>query len=257
MSAKLIRSNRSPVRWLLGRILRGVNHAAAALTRVGERHGLPWLVYNPLTFLYYFGRSLADAPGVMAEVGKIAPGARMYADVGAGAGGFAAVATRRGLDVAAYEYSATGRAFARLLGVRARPFDLSQMPPAAVDRKFDLAYCFEVGEHLAPEAGDRLVAFLARLAPLVVFSAAAPGQGGTGHVNEQPVAYWIERFEAQGLRYDDDATRTATEALGAAGVAPWFGKNLLIFATRTEEGRRGGRNGTGNRRGNGQHAASH
>ena len=66
--------------------------------------------------------------------------------------------------------------------------------PITIDRTFDLAICIEVAEHLPAEAAHTLVASLTRLAPLVVFSAAIPYQGGTDHVNEQWPDYWVEHF---------------------------------------------------------------
>jgi hypothetical protein len=222
---------RRPIRLVMSAALRTVNRAAARITRIGERHGIEWLIYNPFTFLYYLGRSLADAQGVIDVICGLTPDARRYVDVGSGSGGFAAVARRRGIQVDACEKGLFGRAFARLLGVRARPFDLSQNPPAAVGSGFDVAYCFEVAEHLCPELGDRLVKFLTRIAGVVIFTAAQPGQGGTGHVNEQPPRYWIDRFEAAGLRYQAHLTRQAAEGFQAARVAPWFAQNILIFTT--------------------------
>src|SRR5579862_3100091 len=63
-----------------------------------------------------------------------------------------------------------------------RPFNLG--------RSFDLAMSFEVAEHLPPDAAKGFVDSLTRLAPLVLFSAAIPFQGGVGHINEQWPEYW-------------------------------------------------------------------
>jgi SAM-dependent methyltransferase len=71
--------------------------------------------------------------------------------------------------------------------------DLSQNNPSDVGY-YDLAFCIEVAEHLAPNAADRLINFLTSHADAVLFSAAIPGQGGTGHVNEQPQSYWHKKF---------------------------------------------------------------
>ncbi|PXX88886.1 hypothetical protein DIT71_17005 [Marinobacter vulgaris] len=71
--------------------------------------------------------------------------------------------------------------------------DLSQNNPADVGF-YDLAFCIEVAEHLAPEAAERFIEFLTSHADAVLFSAAIPGQGGTGHVNEQPQSYWHKKF---------------------------------------------------------------
>ena len=47
-----------------------------------------------------------------------------------------------------------------------------------IDERFDLAVSLEVAEHLPAVRADDFVAGLCRLAPVVVFSAAAPYQGG-------------------------------------------------------------------------------
>ena len=74
-------------------------------------------------------------------------------DVGAGSGATAAQAARTGKRVQACEKSRAGRLFARMQGVHSVPFDLRDDPPAQVDGPVDLAYCFEVAEHLP--AGTR------------------------------------------------------------------------------------------------------
>lgn len=82
------------------------------------------------------------------------------------------------------------------LGIEEKFFlehDLSQTNPADVG-SYDLAFCIEVAEHLPPEAADRFIDFLTSHADVILFSAAIPGQGGTGHVNEQPQSYWYKKF---------------------------------------------------------------
>ena len=71
-------------------------------------------------------------------------------------------------------------------------------------RKFDLVLSFEVAEHLD---SDRLAPLVERLAAAtgkyLVFSAARPKQGGTGHIDGsmKPREWWIDQFERQGLVY--------------------------------------------------------
>jgi len=67
------------------------------------------------------------------------------------------------------------------------------------EKKYDLALCIEVAEHLSPEAGDGLVGAITGASDVVLFSAAICGQGGTGHVNEQPQQYWVEKFALKGF----------------------------------------------------------
>jgi 2-polyprenyl-3-methyl-5-hydroxy-6-metoxy-1,4-benzoquinol methylase len=61
--------------------------------------------------------------------------------------------------------------------------DLEQ--PLDLGRRFDMAMSLEVAEHLPDRAADTFIASLVRLAPLILFSAAIPQQGGTNHCNEQ------------------------------------------------------------------------
>jgi SAM-dependent methyltransferase len=197
-------------------------------SRLGERRGWDWLVYNPLTMWSYHRLALAEAEPVMASIGEVFPRLEGYLDVGAGSGAFAAAARRRGMRVVALERSRSGRMLARVQGVDARPFDLrhASRPVAGTD----LAYCFEVAEHLPPELGERLVEFLAAAAPLVVFTAAQPGQGGYGHVNEQPRGYWRERFRSAGMEPLPDAEDALRGAFATNGVrAPWFFDNLMVL----------------------------
>lgn len=66
------------------------------------------------------------------------------------------------------------------------------------DRNFDLAVSIEVAEHLPESRAISFVKYLTSLSDYVLFSAAIPGQGGTGHVNEQWQSYWAKLFEKQG-----------------------------------------------------------
>jgi SAM-dependent methyltransferase len=114
--------------------------------------------------------------------------------------------------------------------------DLADPLPSGLGT-FDLALCLEVAEHLPPERADGLVADLCSLSKRVVFSAAIPGQGGTGHVNEQWPAYWVERFAAHGygatgsfrfMFWNDDR------------VENWYRQNLLVFSAGNQAPHFGG-----------------
>ena len=66
--------------------------------------------------------------------------------------------------------------------------------PLQIGRRFDLAVSLEVAEHLPPETADSFVDMLTGLAPVVLFSAAIPGQRGENHVNEQWPDFWAALF---------------------------------------------------------------
>ncbi len=101
--------------------------------------------------------------------------------------------------------------------------------PLALDRRFDLALSLEVAEHLAPERADDFVASLTALAPVVLFSAAVPGQGGAGHVNEQWPGYWAARFSAHGHDVVDSLRPRIWED---ARIEYWYRQNALLFVER-------------------------
>jgi len=70
-------------------------------------------------------------------------------------------------------------------------------------RKFDLAICLEVAEHLEVDSADTIVETLIGLSDYILFSAAIPGQGGQNHINEQWSQYWVNKFKARGYSFYD------------------------------------------------------
>lgn len=97
---------------------------------------------------------------------------------------------------------------------------------------YDLVVSLEVAEHLPPHRAAGFVDDLCSLAGLILFSAAIPGQGGSGHLNEQWPAYWVALFEARGY--------TVSGALrwqiwGDPRVENWYQQNMLVFSDSPEE----------------------
>ena len=216
-----------PVRSLPSRAVWRLNSSVSSL---GESHGIDWLTYNPIQMYSYHQLALAAAPAAMRAIRDIFPTASSYVDVGAGSGAFAAEAARDGRRVVACERSRVGRLYARVQGVECHGLDLRKGTPSTLPGPFDLAYCFEVGEHLPPVLGGRLVDFLCGLAPVIVFSAAQPGQGGLAHVNERFPGYWIKRFEGVGYAYRDDLTDALHRALETRGATQiWLLDNTMVF----------------------------
>jgi len=210
---------------------------ATRLSHAGERRGIGWLTYNPLLALWYHGKAVGSAAGVARTLERVFPAAQDYADVGAGSGAFAAFAARRGRRVVACEYARVGRWLARLQRVDSRAFNLTRDPPASLGGPFDLAYCFEVAEHVDAQLGSRLVAYLAGLAPTVVFTAAQPRQGGHGHVNEQPKDFWIDAFQQVGMHHRPDLSDEVAAGFRQEGVIYWLVENVLVFERALEGGR--------------------
>ncbi len=70
--------------------------------------------------------------------------------------------------------------------------------PLRLPRRYDIALCLEVGEHLPESSSKNLVKTLTDASNIVVFSAAIPHQGGNHHVNEQFPEYWCAFFRERG-----------------------------------------------------------
>ncbi len=146
-------------------------------------------------------------------------------DVGCGTGGWLAVAHELGADT--------------ILGI-----DGSWVSPGALliapecfmaqdlasslrlSRRFDLALCLEVAEHLDQTRADSLIDDLCSGADVVLFSAAIPGQTGSDHRNEQWPTYWRSHFRQRGYELADCLrTRLWTDA----EVEPWYAQNAYLY----------------------------
>jgi hypothetical protein len=93
------------------------------------------------------------------------------------------------------------------------------------DRKYDLCLCLEVAEHLRPHRAEGLVKMLCSLSDQVLFSAAIPFQGGTGHVNEQWQSYWADLFWQNGF----GARWTTLSIEGNKDVEIWYRNNMILY----------------------------
>ena len=122
-------------------------------------------------------------------------------------------------------------------GVDVLPFDLSL--PQDEHGPVDCVICTEVAEHVPEEHSDQVVKNIATLArKFIVWSAAPPGQGGTGHINCQPPEFWLDRFKS--LNWVPSSARTiklrelmrATEAQHHPYADSFF---VLVPIDNTEE----------------------
>lgn len=92
--------------------------------------------------------------------------------------------------------------------------------------RYDLAISLEVAEHLSPESADNFVRNMTSLSDNIVFSAAVPGQGGQGHVNEQWPEYWIAKFEKHGYTCHDILR---PYLWNNPNIFWWYKQNILVF----------------------------
>ena len=94
-------------------------------------------------------------------------------------------------------------------------------------RSFDLVQCLEVAEHVPEERSESLIDNIVSHGDLVLFSAATPGQGGENHINERPLAYWVEKFSKRGYECFDPVRPLVRND---SRIEPWYRFNALVFA---------------------------
>jgi hypothetical protein len=95
--------------------------------------------------------------------------------------------------------------------------------------KADVAVCLEVLEHLPPSIAGSLVSRLTESSDFVIFSAAQPGQGGTYHINEQELRYWVDQF----AKYDFEPFDPFREILSQSKFVPrFYSLNMLLMVSK-------------------------
>lgn len=151
---------------------------------------------------------------------------RSVVDVGCGDGTWLSVFSKCGVGEilgidGAYVQSDTLQIPASFFEAR----DLSK--PFTLPRTFDLAVSLEVAEHLPPDSATWFVESLTRLAPVVLFSAAIPQQGGNRHVNEQWPEIWASHFQSHNFLPVDFIRK---QIWRNDAVDWWYAQNTLLFA---------------------------
>ena len=94
----------------------------------------------------------------------------------------------------------------------------------------DLTLCLEVAEHLPEDCAESLVARLVNSAPVIIFAAGIPCQGGWGHVNEQWLTWWAELFYVHKY-YLCDYIRS--QIWKDKRISPWYRQDIVVFCNFT------------------------
>ena len=150
---------------------------------------------------------------------------RSVVDVGCGVGAWLAAFQKLGVDdIWGVDGEYVDANILQIPRPRFQAADLSK--PFVLDRTFDLAMSLEVAEHLPPDCAAQFVESLTGLAPVVLFSAAIPFQGGNHHVNEQWPDYWAALFKARDYVTIDCIRKRVWEN---EAVEWWYAQNTLLF----------------------------
>ena len=175
---------------------------------------------------FYQNRRAHTAHAARRILAALPPGLprRHVADIGCGTGTWLATALEDGAT-SAFGIEGAWVTTAMLDDARIdfAPQDLEQR---FTGPRVELALSLEVAEHLTPARADSFVADLVALSPAILFSAAIPGQGGVGHLNEQWQSWWAERFAAH--RYAAyDVIRPAIWT--DEDIPAWYRQNAVLY----------------------------
>lgn len=148
-------------------------------------------------------------------------------DVGCGVGTWLGVAKSMGKEVLGLDGEYVDREMLEIPKENFSPTDVSK--PITHPRRFDLALCLEVGEHIPTSSSETLVKSLISLADAVAFSAAIPMQGGNNHINEQWQSYWVELFSRHGYMPVDFIR---SQVWSDERVEDFYAQNLIVFCSK-------------------------
>lgn len=150
-------------------------------------------------------------------------------DIGCGEGLFLNALHQRGVKVIGCDISDAA------LKVSPKDFIIFQADatkPVRFNQRFDLCLCVEIAEHIPNKASKTLVKNLTSASDTIFFTAAPPGQGGVGHINEQPQSFWETLFDAEGYVLDRTLSEHFRKSLQEAQVVYWLARNVMIFRRR-------------------------
>lgn len=186
-------------------------------------------LYTPEYYAFVEHVATKSAPHIAATIVRdLNP--RTVVDIGCGTGVLLQALRERGVAGRGYEYAATAREYCRARGLDVVPCDFGRGPVPTPTRQVDVAVSTEVAEHVPAAMAEVLVDSLAnQQARVVVFTAATPGQGGVGHINEQPHAYWLEKFARRYYRLDAELTAAWRAEWKVTMQFPWYADNVMVL----------------------------
>jgi hypothetical protein len=171
--------------------------------------------------------ALQSARRLVPAILRLVP-ARSVVDVGCGLGTWLSVFVEHGVaDVLGIDGGHVRGVGLEIAADRFLAHDLSR--PLTLTRRFDLAMSLEVAEHLPAAAAAGFVAGLCALAPVVLFSAAVPSQGGVHHVNEQWPDHWARCFAAHDYMCADVLRLAFWDD---PDVSWWYAQNACLYVAR-------------------------
>lgn len=142
-------------------------------------------------------------------------------DIGCGPGHFVDACRYHGIDAKGYDIDERVRGKEHL--EYKSVFDIK-------DEKADIVICLEVAEHIDSDFEDEVVAKVAGATKnTLIWTAAAVGQGGIGHINCKDKQEWADKLTKAGLTRNLIKEQMLIDDMRKGYHMGWFTQNLLYF----------------------------
>jgi len=100
--------------------------------------------------------------------------------------------------------------------------------------KYDCCISLETAEHIETKFSEQFVTNIVNSTKetgTILFSAAQPGQNGSGHINCQPKEFWIEKFSLLSFVFDEKVTEYIKDNWSKLNAPKYIINNLIVFKT--------------------------
>ena len=144
---------------------------------------------------------------------------------------FTAEFLRRGVDTVGVDGARSALANCIKKGIPANVIQRQDLRlPVALGRRFSIALCTEVAEHIEPPFSSQLISNLVRHADIVWFSfeSGATNRNHIHHNNEQPAVFWINLFAFYGYSYVTVPAGIKAAAIDRAGFVFYNTRSITL-----------------------------
>lgn len=148
-------------------------------------------------------------------------------DFGCGIGSYLESANSRGLKIKGYDISQQASKYTphHLLEF----IEYTDCTKELSVSKYDCVISFETAEHIDPSGTDQFITNIVNaVGSTLLFTAAPPGQLGTGHINMHPKQYWIDLI-SNNLKYNKDKTEFISGKWMSLFAPLYICENLIVF----------------------------
>jgi len=101
-----------------------------------------------------------------------------------------------------------------------------------VTEKYDCVISLETGEHIETKLSNQFIENIVNSTNdkgIIIFSAAQPGQNGTGHINCQTKDFWLKIFNNYSYTQEDEITNDIIKNWSILGAPTYIVDNLIVL----------------------------